>query len=406
MPWCSSRGGGHTPRRWPLRGVDGAVPGAVITTVVATGPFQAYLSACPMDHVTAVTPASSPRGQGRDSEETKRARPSNERRAGAADRHARAAGLAVAQLDASAHARDIAWPGQLTEGERNGHRGMGRRYPRWLPRAPSFRSTAAYAPRARALPSREPRTHRLMAVASRYTLDRDAERRQAAALARRYRDDERLPTAEIARRLGRALATVKAYLYEPTGEEAPPSRSPPARPPSQRDARPRTPRARSSERALRWICDSPSALSETSSSELSPAFETAVTLHHRPRCGHRKRGNYVPTRVVFEPRLRVLEGRTSAGASSRLPVTHGLGSAGDRARNAPTRRSRHSRRIAAASPLGLAQCLPAWQCSRANGPPASMRLRGVALPAPRRDVPFSPGGDGDSRDSDPRSRTW
>jgi hypothetical protein len=30
----------------------------------------------------------------------------------------------------------------------------------------------------------------------------------------------RLPIAEIARRLGRAPATVKAYLYDPTGEKA------------------------------------------------------------------------------------------------------------------------------------------------------------------------------------------
>ena len=51
-------------------------------------------------------------------------------------------------------------------------------------------------------------------------LDRVAERRRAAALARHYRDAERLPIAEIARRLGRAPATVKAYLYDPTGEKA------------------------------------------------------------------------------------------------------------------------------------------------------------------------------------------
>src|SRR3954471_20354163 len=50
--------------------------------------------------------------------------------------------------------------------------------------------------------------------------DRVAERRRAAALARHYRDTERLPIAEIARRLGRAPATVKAYLYDPTGKKA------------------------------------------------------------------------------------------------------------------------------------------------------------------------------------------
>ena len=52
------------------------------------------------------------------------------------------------------------------------------------------------------------------------TLDRARERRRAAALARHYRDAEQLSITEIARRLGRAPATVKAYLYDPTGEKA------------------------------------------------------------------------------------------------------------------------------------------------------------------------------------------
>jgi len=50
--------------------------------------------------------------------------------------------------------------------------------------------------------------------------DRVRERRKAAALARHYRDEEGLSIAEIARRLGRAEATVKAYFYDPTGEKA------------------------------------------------------------------------------------------------------------------------------------------------------------------------------------------
>ena len=50
--------------------------------------------------------------------------------------------------------------------------------------------------------------------------DRVAERRRAVALARHYRDHEALSIAEIARRLGCAQATVKAYLYDPTGEKA------------------------------------------------------------------------------------------------------------------------------------------------------------------------------------------
>ena len=46
--------------------------------------------------------------------------------------------------------------------------------------------------------------------------DRVSERRRAAALARHYRDQESLTIAEIAHRLGRAEATVKAYLYDPS----------------------------------------------------------------------------------------------------------------------------------------------------------------------------------------------
>jgi AraC-like DNA-binding protein len=51
-------------------------------------------------------------------------------------------------------------------------------------------------------------------------LDRVTERRRAARLARHYRDQEGLSIAEIARRLGRAQATIKAYLYDPTGDRA------------------------------------------------------------------------------------------------------------------------------------------------------------------------------------------
>ena len=51
-------------------------------------------------------------------------------------------------------------------------------------------------------------------------LDRVQEHRRAAALARHYRDEEGLSIAEIAGRLGRAEATVKASLYDPTGEKS------------------------------------------------------------------------------------------------------------------------------------------------------------------------------------------
>ena len=46
--------------------------------------------------------------------------------------------------------------------------------------------------------------------------DRVYERRRAAALARHYRDAEGLSIREISRRLARAEATVKAYLYDPS----------------------------------------------------------------------------------------------------------------------------------------------------------------------------------------------
>jgi hypothetical protein len=45
-------------------------------------------------------------------------------------------------------------------------------------------------------------------------------RREAVGLAQRYRHHKGRPIAKIARRLGRAEATVKAYLYDPTGEKA------------------------------------------------------------------------------------------------------------------------------------------------------------------------------------------
>jgi AraC-like DNA-binding protein len=46
------------------------------------------------------------------------------------------------------------------------------------------------------------------------------ERRRAVALARHYRESECLSIRQIADRLGRSPATVKAYFYDPTGEKA------------------------------------------------------------------------------------------------------------------------------------------------------------------------------------------
>jgi hypothetical protein len=50
--------------------------------------------------------------------------------------------------------------------------------------------------------------------------DRVAERRRAVALARHFREVEGLSIAQIADRLVRSPATVKAYFYDPTGEKA------------------------------------------------------------------------------------------------------------------------------------------------------------------------------------------
>jgi DNA-binding NarL/FixJ family response regulator len=46
---------------------------------------------------------------------------------------------------------------------------------------------------------------------------RVVERRRAVALARRFRDAEGLSMAQIAERLGRSPATIKAHFYDPTG---------------------------------------------------------------------------------------------------------------------------------------------------------------------------------------------
>ncbi len=59
-----------------------------------------------------------------------------------------------------------------------------------------------------------------MASASQHRSDQVKERRRAAALARHYREQEGLAIAEITHRLGRPEATVKAYLYDPTGERS------------------------------------------------------------------------------------------------------------------------------------------------------------------------------------------
>ena len=50
--------------------------------------------------------------------------------------------------------------------------------------------------------------------------DRVVERRRGVALARHFRESEGLTIAQIADRLGRSPATIKAYFYDPTGDKA------------------------------------------------------------------------------------------------------------------------------------------------------------------------------------------
>jgi hypothetical protein len=56
-------------------------------------------------------------------------------------------------------------------------------------------------------------------VARKQTPERVIERRRAAALARHYREQEGLKVSEIAARLGRAPATISAYLNDPDGSK-------------------------------------------------------------------------------------------------------------------------------------------------------------------------------------------
>jgi AcrR family transcriptional regulator len=61
---------------------------------------------------------------------------------------------------------------------------------------------------------------RMRGKASTAGMGRVLERRRAVALARHYREFEGLSIRQIADRLGRSPATVKAYFYDPTGEKA------------------------------------------------------------------------------------------------------------------------------------------------------------------------------------------
>ena len=57
-------------------------------------------------------------------------------------------------------------------------------------------------------------------ASSRSELDRVLERRRAVPLARHFREAEGLSIAQIADRLGRSPATIRAYFCDPTGEKA------------------------------------------------------------------------------------------------------------------------------------------------------------------------------------------
>jgi Homeodomain-like domain len=56
--------------------------------------------------------------------------------------------------------------------------------------------------------------------------DRVQERRRAVALAQHFREAEGLSIAQIAQRLGRSPATIKAYFYDPSDDNKRPADSP------------------------------------------------------------------------------------------------------------------------------------------------------------------------------------
>ena len=56
--------------------------------------------------------------------------------------------------------------------------------------------------------------------------DRVVERRRAVALARHFREAEGLSIAQVADRLGRSPATIKAYFYDPSDDNKRPAGSP------------------------------------------------------------------------------------------------------------------------------------------------------------------------------------
>lgn len=63
-------------------------------------------------------------------------------------------------------------------------------------------------------------------MASDRAYDRVLERRRAVALARHFREAEGLSIAQIADRLGRSPATIKAYFYDPSDANKRPTNSP------------------------------------------------------------------------------------------------------------------------------------------------------------------------------------
>jgi DNA-binding NarL/FixJ family response regulator len=65
-----------------------------------------------------------------------------------------------------------------------------------------------------------------MALNAHAAADRVVERRRAVALARHYREAEGLSIRQIADRLGRSSATVKAYFYDPSHANKRPTDSP------------------------------------------------------------------------------------------------------------------------------------------------------------------------------------
>jgi AraC-like DNA-binding protein len=104
--------------------------------------------------------------------------------------------------------------------DRDEHRADVARHPPWRAGSGSSRCVRTCVQTLPETPSARRSVPGVTGYSSRASTDRVVERRRAVSLARHYREFEGLSIRQIADRLGRSPATVKAYFYDPTGEKA------------------------------------------------------------------------------------------------------------------------------------------------------------------------------------------